>query len=453
MVSRRPQQSVPSPQPAVPDGSTIAIDQIEATLRDLVAGLSPEPVLARGRPRVLPALALWSGLLVGILRGATSVAGIWRLLASAGLWHFPQYPISDQAVYKRLATDDGATLRSMLATISSLLATRLAPLLPSPSPLIPWATSVVAFDETTLDGVARRLPALRDLPTGDRRLLPGKLACAFDLRAQQFLHVDHLPDPSQRETVHARALLATLPTGSLVIAKMGYVSYAWFDHVIDSGHHWLSRCRARTSMVTRQVLYAAGDGSVADRIVWLGAHKSTRAAHPVRFVEFRVAGTTRAYLTSVLDPAKLSVRDIAEAYARRWDIEMAFDLLKRHLNLHLVWSPRPALVLAQVFATLAIAQIVQALRIEVAYRAGADPFEVSIPLLMEVVPMLARQGVPDPLATLIERGRALGVIRPSRRITVDVPDIPDGAYAPVSPDATAVRVPRYQRAIAAARTI
>ena len=170
--------------------------------------------------------------------------------------------------------------------------------------------------------------------------------------------------------MHARALLATLPAGSLVIADMGYVSYGWFDHVIDSGHHWLSRCRARTSMVTRQVLYAAGDGCVADRIVWLGAHKSTRAAHPVRFVEFRVAGTTRAYLTSVLDPAKLSVRDIAEAYARRWDIEMAFDLLKRHLNLHMVWSPRPALVLAQVFATLAIAQIVQALRIEVAYRAG-----------------------------------------------------------------------------------
>jgi IS4 transposase len=78
------------------------------------------------------------------------------------------------------------------------------------------------------------------------------------------------------------------------------------------------------------VLYASGDGSVSDRIVWLGAHKSTRASHPVRLVEFRAGGTTRAFLTSVLDPAKLSVRDIAVAYARRWDIEMAFDLLKRH---------------------------------------------------------------------------------------------------------------------------
>jgi hypothetical protein len=59
-------------------------------------------------------------------------------------------------------------------------------------------------------------------------------------------------------------------------------------------------------------------------------------------------------------------------------------------------------VLAHVFATLAVAQIVQALRIEVAYRAGANPFDISITLLMVIVPILARQGDTDPLATLIE---------------------------------------------------
>ena len=454
MVSRRPQHPVaPSLPPVSHAPGDVSLDQVEAILHDLVAGMAPDPVPARGRPRILPALALWSGLLVGILRGSSAIAGTWRLLSGAGLWWFPRFPISDQAVAKRIADDDGATIRTMFTAISSLLATRLAPLLPSLTPLVPWASCVVALDESTLDGVARRLPALRALPAGDRRLLPGKLACAFDLRAQQFLHVDHLPDPCQRETVHARALLQALPPGSLVIADMGYVSYAWFDHVVGTGHHWLSRCRARTSTVTRQVLYASGDGSVSDRIVWLGAHKSTRASHPVRLVEFRTGGTTRAFLTSVLDPAKLSVRDIAVAYARRWDIEMAFDLLKRHLNLHMVWSPRPALVVAQVYATLAVAQVVQALRMEVAIRAGADPFEVSIPLLMEMIPMLARQGDPPPLASLVERGRALGVIRPSRRVTIEVPDVPDGAYTPLDPVATTTREPRYQRAIDAIRAM
>ncbi|NBT20240.1 MAG: hypothetical protein EBT00_15930, partial [Proteobacteria bacterium] len=204
------------------------------------------------------------------------------------------------------------------------------------------------------------------------------------------------------------------PPGSLVIADMWYVSYAWFDHVVGTGHHWLSRCRARTSTVTRQVLYAAGDGSVSDRIVWLGAHTSTRASRPVRLVEFRAGGTTRAFLTSVLDPAKLSVRDIAVAYARRWDIEMAFDLLKRHLNLHMVWSPRPALVVAQVYATLAVAQAVRALRMEVAIRAGADPFEVSIPLLLEMIPRCRAAYTPlDHLATTT-RANSLGYMVLSR---------------------------------------
>ena len=31
-------------------------------------------------------------------------------------------------------------------------------------------------------------------------------AILHDLRAQQFLHVDHLPDPCQREAVNARVL-------------------------------------------------------------------------------------------------------------------------------------------------------------------------------------------------------------------------------------------------------
>ena len=110
----------------------VSLDQVEAILHDLVAGMAPDPVPARGRPRILPALALWSGLLVGILRGSSAIAGTWRLLSGAGLWWFPRFPISDQAVAKRIADDDGATIRTMFTAISSLLATRLAPLLPSP---------------------------------------------------------------------------------------------------------------------------------------------------------------------------------------------------------------------------------------------------------------------------------------------------------------------------------
>ena len=53
----------------------VSLDQVEAIPNDLVAGMAPDRVPARGRPRILPALALWSGLLVGILRGSSAIAG------------------------------------------------------------------------------------------------------------------------------------------------------------------------------------------------------------------------------------------------------------------------------------------------------------------------------------------------------------------------------------------
>lgn len=37
----------------------------------------------------------------------------------------------------------------------------------------------------------------------------------------------------------------------------------------------------------------------------------------------------RVYLTNVCDPQMLALGEIAQLYARRWDIEMAFRLRKR----------------------------------------------------------------------------------------------------------------------------
>lgn len=47
-----------------------------------------------GRPSVLPALALWAGVLVCLLRGWSSQGEIWRLLSLQGVWHFPRYTLT-----------------------------------------------------------------------------------------------------------------------------------------------------------------------------------------------------------------------------------------------------------------------------------------------------------------------------------------------------------------------
>lgn len=417
------------------------IDALERLVGELVAPLAPVSDLAdhgRGRPRILPALALWTGLVVCVLRGFDSQRALWRLLTSKALWHYPRFAISDEAVYWRLARAGSVPLERLFADISALLAVRLDAA--ADRTLAPFAADVVAIDETTLDPVARTLPAWRDVPKGDAQLLPGKLATVYDLRRQQFRHVAHQPDPRQNEKVAARGLLAWIAAGSLILADLGYFGFKWFDDLTDAGHFWVSKLRAKTSYVVLHAYYQQGE--TFDGLVWLGKHRADRAKHAVRLVQFRHGATVFRYVTNVHDPQLLPMADIARLYARRWDVEMAFNLIKTQLGLHLLWSAKTEVVLQQVWAVLIIAQLWQALRLTIAHEAGVDPFEVSLPLLIRYLPQYAARGL-DPVAAFLADAVPLGFIRPSRRTKIAAPVLSTASFHPPPPDLVLVRTPRY----------
>jgi len=78
--------------------------------------------------------------------------------------------------------------------------------------------------------------------------------------------------------------------------------------------------------------------------------------------------------------------------------------------LHLIWSSKALVVQAQVWACLILAQVMQAIRMEVALRAEVDAFEVSLPLLFETMPNWQwhrRDGIEE----WVRQGRRLGIIR------------------------------------------
>jgi len=429
MSERRP--------PAPP--SAVVVGDIDRFLQEVIAELAPDDAESKpGRPRILPALALWGGLLVCVLRGFAHQTALWRLLSQHGLWGYPRFPVSDQAVYTRLATGGTMALERLFAQVTTVLAARLAPY--AATDLAPFASDVVALDETTLDPVARTLPALRGSAAADARRLPGKLAGVFDLRRQQWRRVEHLPDPHQNEKVAARGLLDGLAAGTLILADLGYFGFAWFDHLTARGFSWVSRLRAKTSYTVLHAFYEQGE--TFDGLVWLGAYHTDRAAGAVRLVRFRLGAVTYTYLTNVLDPTVLPVREVARLYARRWDIELAFKTVKRHLGLHLLWSAKEVVILQQVWAVLTISQILQALQLEIAGRAGVDPFDVSLALLVEEAPRYAQAGQ-DPVAAFVAHGRAAGYIRPSRRTVNLAPHIPRHQLTPLPPHLALVRPPRY----------
>jgi hypothetical protein len=413
------------------------LEQIETFLKEMIGNLQPihtDPK-GRGRPRILPAMCLWAGVVVCILRGWNSQLAIWRLLSEKRLWDYPRFPISDQAVYKRLEQGGSGPLRELFCLVSHSLAKRLEPFAQR---LASFASEVVAIDQTTLDMILRHLPSLRGVEKGDYRLLAGKLAGVFDLGTQQWRYVEHIPDPLQNEKVVVSSLLAHIQQRALILMDLGFFSFAWFDRLTDGGYYWISRLRQKTSYEIIHTFYR--EGSTFDGLIWLGAYRADRARHAARLVSFQVGEIFYQYITNVVDPTQLNLHDLACLYARRWDIEMAFKLIKRELNLHLLWSAKSTVVLQQIWAVLLISQILHALQLEIAGRAGVDPFDVSLPLLVEYLP---RWNDVDFIELSVERGRAAGFIRPSRRIRIKTPFVDVQAYAPHPPNLVMIREPRY----------
>jgi hypothetical protein len=420
----------------------VVVDQIEDFLQQVVAEMPPEPTERRlggvGRPRILPGLALWAGLLVCVLRGFSSQLSLWRLLTARQLWFFPRFALSDQAVYARLADGGTSALEQLFVRISAVLADRLVPY--ENRALAPFAAGVVALDHTTLDQVARRLPALRDVPAGDVRLLPGQVAGLFDVRRQLWRTIQFIADPNQNEKVTAREMAYRLPQRTLLLFDLGFFSFAWLDDLTEHLYFYVTRLRLGTSTQVVHTYYV--QGTTFDGLVWLGKYRADRAKHVVRLVRFAHKGNLRSYLTNVLDPRDLPMDEVARLYARRWDIELAVNLIKRHLDLHLLWSAKDVVIQQQIWAVLIISQILQALRLEIAGRAEVDPFDVSMDLLVRWVPQLAYAGQ-DPIQAFVEQGRALRFIRPSSRLIVEAPIIPPDQLILIPPTLTLERIPRH----------
>lgn len=183
-------------------------------------------------------------------------------------------------------------------------------------------------------------------------------------------------------------------------------------------------------------------GETFDGLVFLGTQKGPRPKHAVRLVREASHGVLHTSISNVLDPHQLCMHDIAQLYARRWDIECAFLLLKKHLGLALFWSAKPHVLLQQVWGTLIIAQMLQVLRLQIAVEAKQDPYDVSMGLLIEYLPTLSDYHQ-DALGVLVTRGKDLGFLRPSSRIRIQTPDLTGIVLVPLPADLILEQVPNY----------
>jgi len=294
-----------------------------------------QPRRPRGRPAELALSHLYLALLYGVLRHASHLTTIWRRLSLEAIGSWPPVRLTYEAVRKRLLTAGTAGLEELFALLCRGLAAWSQARQPSALSLAAFAPQVVALDETTLDQVRRLTDDLAELPAGDPHLLPGKLAGLFDLRQQRWVRLQFRADVLAYCNVGILLLLEGLERGSLILADLGYFSFPWFDYLSGQGYWWVSRLKDGVSYEIEQVVAYDDHTGLLDAIVWLGKYRADRTAHRARLVCFTLGSTTYRYVTNVLDGRQLSLQDIAQLYARRWDIELAFKVLKCELGLRL----------------------------------------------------------------------------------------------------------------------
>ena len=79
---------------------------------------------------------------------------------------------------------------------------------------------------------------------------------------------------------------------------------------------------------------------------------------------------------------------------------------------------------------------------EIACGAGVDPFEVSLPLVVQTLPPMLARGE-DVVTLCVQRGRQLGFIRPSSRTRRQAPQVAAQDLLPRPAALVLEREPRY----------
>jgi hypothetical protein len=411
-------------------------DWIEELVGSLAESLGEEREKKKsGRPQQVPWVQIVAGVLVSVLGGMKNYQQLWRRLRRKGLAGCGPITVQDDAIIKRLKQAGTAPFERLLQQMGQ------QPVVEGTAmELATFAPKIVAIDEMTGDQMQRHLKAQRQLKNGASQLLPGKLAGRYNIRTQQWEVVQWREDVQANCKVEVMSLVTGLAVGSLLLFDLGYFAFWWFDELSEQGYYWVSRLREKTSYELVHVFWRF-EGNL-DALIWLGRHRADRAGKMVRLVRMWDGEQVHTYITNVLDPRLLSLKAVAQVYARRWDIELAFLLLKQYLGLHQWWSSQSVLMQQQCLVLLIVAQRLQQLRMRIAREAGVDAFEVSLPLLLDVLPELIREQQ-EPLAWMSHLGRELGVIRASSRRVLVVPEVPEEQLCLPAADLVQERPARY----------
>jgi hypothetical protein len=197
----------------------------------------------------------------------------------------------------------------------------------------------------------------------------------------------------ESEWALALQTLADLPAQALLLADRLYGCAAFAAQAQAAcqrvGSHFLFRARM---LIKPQILRRLRDGSRLIRV------PVRHPQHPSRIVEWLEIREIRLRVgrpghraqvlrlwTSLLDPRTAPALDLAQLYARRWEHELYFREVKRHLRKTPVLQSHTVETGAQEIAAIVLASAVLAVERATTTGDHLSPLRVSFPKLLQVV--------------------------------------------------------------------
>jgi hypothetical protein len=206
--------------------------------------------------------------------------------------------------------------------------------------------SVWIADGSTLEALKRKTEKLKEKALN----LAGKIMMVVEAYSHVPVTTYYTNDHAANDKKFSEKLLEKLPVGGLLIFDLGFFSFLFFDAFTEAKKYFITRMREKTSYFTVEVL---SEGKhYKDEIIEMGIYRANPCKHRVRMISVLWGKTWYRYITNVLDPNRLSARQVCELYRRRWRIEDAFLLTKRLLGLSYLWVGGSNGVEIQIYATL-----------------------------------------------------------------------------------------------------
>lgn len=172
-----------------------------------------------------------------------------------------------------------------------------------------------------------------------------------------------------------------LDSSMLLMADRGFFSYQSFKDSAATGAQLLWRVRGNMVLPVQEEFE---DGSYLS-VVYEGTKQRRNNVDPirVRVVEYVLGDGEKSsefrLLTTILDPGIASARELAEAYAKRWEIELCFKEMKTHQHgpSVVLRSKTPEGVLQEIYGYLCTHYALRTLIGEVAAEFDEDPLRIS----------------------------------------------------------------------------